>query len=584
MKSLPLLAAAAIVLGAIWWGGATTQAAQAAVLGALGALFVLAPPQHRAPRGFIWLALAWLALASAAFLPAAWFPTPEWRTRLSEAGVMLPTTLTPQPALTLEALAWLIAGLAWAGWLAPDADTRRRIMRVLACGIALIAAAALIAWNKHWHIPGWLSERGFGPFPNRNHTGHVLALGGILALGCAADAARHRLWRALPWLAATAVIGAALIANYSRGGILLFLGAAGLWAAIAAWQRRSWKVATLAAAALLAGAACTLLASHTLSARFTGGGDSQIAFRTLIWRDTLHMIGSATWCGDGLGNFRGLFPFFREASVIQQAVWHPESDWLWLAAENSWLGVVLALALFVVLARDAFPLARGTQRRLRTAALAGAIGAAFHALIDVPAHRPGSALLALFALALARQPEAIAPSAAARWAWRGLGVALLYVAFQFTGVHDELPRAQALAAAGRLADADAAAQRAIERAPLAWQGYYTRAALAAHQGRVLAALEDFRRARLLEPHHVIVPLDEGRLWARLVPALALPAWQDALRRVGPPQDVEIFRAMLQAAPDDPNFRAQLRELVINRPELRQQWNASVPPAEREASQ
>lgn len=581
MKTVPLLAAVAVVLVAICWGGGTTREAQTAVLGALGVLYVLAPARHRLPRGFAWLALAWLALASAAFLPAVWFDAPAWRVRLGEAGVVLPATLTPQPVLTIEALAWLLAGLAWIGWLAPGADLRRTAMRVLAAGIAAIAVVALAAWAAHWRVPGWLSERGFGPFPNRNHFGHVLALGGVLALGCAADAARHRWRRAWPWLLCALACGAALIANHSRGGVLLFLGAVALWGAVAAWQRRSWKIATLAAAALLAGVASVLLASHSLAGRFAGGADSQVGFRVLVWRDTLAMIDAAPWCGSGLGNFRGLFPFFREASVIQQAVWHPESDWLWLAAETSWIGVVLAAAIFAVLARGAFPLARGTQRRLRMAALAGAIGAALHALIDVPAHRPASALLALMVLALARHEPL--REGGSPWLWRAIGAVLLCAAFAMGSVRDELARVDSLVAARDFAGAGAAADRAVARAPLDWQGYYARAAVAANEERVLSALGDFRRARLLEPHHVSVPLAEGRVWARLIPALALPAWEDALRRVGPPQDAEIFGAMLDASPNDPAFRAKLLALTAGRAALREQWMRFAPAAEREAA-
>ena len=159
MKSAPLLAAVGVVLGAIWWGGGTSHAAQAATLGAIGLVFVAAPARTWPTRTFSWLALAWLVLASAAFLPAAWFGSPAWRVRVVEAGIVLPPTLTPQPWLTLDALAWLGAGLAWLGWLGAwqlDSATRRMTMRTLAVGLTLIAAVALIAWMMHTRLPGWL--------------------------------------------------------------------------------------------------------------------------------------------------------------------------------------------------------------------------------------------------------------------------------------------------------------------------------------------------------------------------------------------------------------------------------------------
>jgi len=580
VKIAPMLAAAGIVLGAIAWGGGTTPTAQTAILGAMGALFFFAPASHRLPRGFGWLAVAWLALAAAAFLPASWFAMPEWRVRFSAAGVVFPSTLTPQPALTAHALVWLLAGLAWIGWLAPNADSRRTTMRVVAFGMVAIAAVALIAWAGHARVPGWLSQPSFGPFPNRNHTGHVLALGGILVLGCAVDAARRQRWRAVPWIVGALVIGAALVMNYSRGGVLLLLGAGGVWAALAAWQRRSWKVATLAAAVMLAGAATVLLSSHALAGRFTGGADSQIAFRGLIWKDTLTMVGAAPWCGEGLGNFRQLFPVFRDASVIQQAVWHPESDWLWVAAEMSWLGVVLAAAVFAVMARGAWPFARGTQRQLRLAAFAGAIGAAGHALIDVPAHRPGSALLALMVFALARNDATPSSLAAMRWMWRAVGLVLIGAAVWFSRMGNQQARSEAMLAARNWSEAKTAADRAIQHAPLDWRGYYARAAAEAHQSAVLSAIADFRRARMLEPHQAIVPLEEGRVWARIIPALAFPAWSDALRRVGPPEDEDYFGRMLHAGPNDPAFRARMLTLTEGRPNLREVWRKFVPAEER----
>lgn len=583
MKTARWLAAVAIVLGAIWWGGGTTRVAQGCVLGALGVLFAFAPATHRLPRGFAWLALAWLALTAVAFLPAEWFPTPSWRAELSEAGVVFPATLSPQPVLTFEAMVWLFAGLAWLGWLAPDAHSRKLTMRLLALGVAAIAFVALVAWKLHEPVPGWLSSRGFGPFPNRNHTGHVLALGGLLALGCAADAARRKYTAAVSWLLAAAIIGGALVVNYSRGGIVLFIGAAALWAGLAAWQRRSWKIATLAAAALLAIGAFVLLSSHALAARFAGGENSAIGFRVLIWRDTFGMIRDAPWCGDGLGNFRGLFPFFREASVIQQAVWHPESDWLWLAVETGWLGVALAVLLIAVFVRGVFPLERGTQQRLRCAALAGAIGAALHGLVDVSAHRPGSALLALTLLALARRDVEAAPLPRIAWLWRAAGVALIGASFAWLRSGGDLERAVALADARDFPGARAAADRAVARAPLSWQACYVRGAIAANEGRAMAAMADFRRARLLEPHHVTVPLEEAQVWLRLVPALALPAWEDALRRGGPEREVELFHGMIGAA-SDATMRARLLALTEGRPELRRLWLEKVPREEAERAE
>ena len=575
-----------IALGAIAWGGATERMPQALALGAFGALLALAPARRWPERGFTWPALSLLLLAGSAWWPARWFHATPWRIQAQAAGILLPATHSPQPELSSEALVLLIGGLAWAGWLAAqpwDARSRRLAARVLAGGLIALAVVALAAWCLGRRVPGWLDERGFGPFPNRNHTGHVFALGAVLALGCAGDAARRNRWGALPWIAGAALSVAALAVNYSRGGVLLFFGAAGLWTVLAAWQRRSWKMIALGASALLALSALLLVAGGPFAARFAGGADSQVAFRRFIWQDTLALIHAAPWCGVGLGNFEALFPFYRTASIIQQRVLHPESDWLWLAAETGWPGVALALAALIACVRGAFPLESGTLRRLRSAALAAGFAAAAHGLIDVPAHRLGSVLAALLVLSLARREALRAPaSRGAAALWRGLGLGLMAAAVWWWPASGEMIDAEKLTQAGQFGKAEAAATRALRRAPLDWAAYFTRAEARACAGRALEALADFRRARLLEPHYAGVPLEEGRFWARRTPALALPAWREALRRLSPPEDEAIFGAMFDAAPDDASFRAGLLALTRGRPALELAWFQSAPPAEARA--
>jgi len=584
--TVPLAAAigaAMLVLGAIAWGGATQRLPEAVVLAAIGALLALAPARRWPDRGFLWPALGLLLLAGSAWWPERWFHAASWRVEVEAAGISLPPTHSPQPELSSEAMTLLVAGLAWIGWLAAqpwDPRSRRLAARTLAGGLIALAGFALTAWCLGLRVPGWLDERGFGPFPNRNHTGHVLALGAVLALGCGADPAGRQKWRALPWVGGAAVILAALAVNYSRGGVLLFFGATALWIALIAWQRRSWKMMALGGSALLALSAVLLVAGGPVAARFAGGADSQIAFRRLIWQDTLSLIHAAPWCGVGLGNFEALFPFYRQASVIQQSVLHPESDWLWLASEVGWPGVALALAALFACVRSAFPLERGTLRRFRGAALAAGIAAALHGLIDVPAHRLGSALAALLVLALARREALPAPDSRGAVAlWRGLGLALLAAAAWRWPDFSEMRDAEKLSQAGQFAKAEAAATRALGRAPLDWGAYFTRAGARACSGRTLEALADFRRALLLEPHIAATPLEEGRFWARRTPALALPAWREALRRVSPPEDQAIFAAMVDAAPDDPAFRASLLELAHDRPALQLAWFQTAPPAE-----
>lgn len=584
--------AAVLMLGAIAWGGTTTPLAQVVILAGLGLLWLIAPARRAPGRGFAVCAFGLLALGTLAWLPATWFATESWRRGLGAVGIPLPLTLSPQPWLTAEAMLWLVMGLAWMSWLLGQGwtgATRVMIARMLAGGMVLISLAALVAWAAHYSIPGWLSERGFGPFPNRNHTGHVLALGGMLALGCAADAGRRERAKALPWLIGAGAILIALVANYSRGGLLLFFGAIVLWAGLEAWQRKSWKTLAVGASLVLVLFSIVLLRGDAFAGRFAGGADSQVAFRAFIWRDTLALIHASPWCGSGLGNFTALFPLFRNLSVNQQSVLHPESDWLWLAAETGWFGVVFAVALAFVVLRGAFPFVSGSRRHLRGAAWAGAVAALLHAGIDVPGHRVGSAFLALFVMILARREEEKGAETSPR---RPSGSGLAVVASRLCGMAalgasvwclsqmpDSAARAELLSRGGRYPEAELAADRALVRAPLAWHAYFTRGGARACQGRNLEALADFRRARTLEPHYAGVPFEEGRFWLQTQPLLALTVWGEALRRLPSPEDEALYGAMLGDAPDDAEFRAALLNLAHGRPALRLQWFLFVPPAE-----
>ena len=578
--------AAILAVVAVACGGATTRPAQVVTLVGLGLLWLLAPARRLPGRGFVATACGLIVLAAMAWLPAGWFALEPWRHGLQAVGIELPETLSPQPWLSAEALLWLVVGLGWVAWLlgqAWDPAARAIGVRVLAGGIVLIAATALIAWWLHFSVPGWLSDRGFGPFPNRNHTGHVFALGGMLALGCAADAARRNWRKAAPWFVGTGVILVALVFNYSRGGLLLFVGAAVIWAALAAWQRKSWKKLAIGASFVLVLVSLVLIGGGAFAARFAGGEDSQVAFRVLIWRDTLALIHASPWCGAGLGNFSTLFPLYRHLSVSQQSVLHPESDWLWLATELGWLGVALALGAAFCVLRGAFPFAPGSRRRLRGAALAAALAALLHSAIDVPEHRLGAALTALFVMVLARNDAPAMPaSRMAAACSRVFGVIALGAAVILLRLPDDTTQAEMLSQAGRFAEAEAAAGRALVRAPLDWRAFFTRAGARACRGRVLEGLADFRRARTLEPHYAGVPFEEGRFWMQSQPALALTVWREALRRVQTPEDEELYRAMLAAAPDNADFRTQLLALAQSRPPLQLEWFHVAPPAEARA--
>ncbi|MEO6739092.1 MAG: O-antigen ligase family protein [Chthoniobacteraceae bacterium] len=575
--------AAGLIIAAIFMGGATERVPQGIVLATMGVLILIAPPAAWADRKWTAAVLGLLALAAVATLPAGWFYTASWRSAVSELDIVLPATLSPQPRVTLEAWLLLGAGITWMGWLMAspwDSASRRIAAQWFVCGMLVLAVVVLVQWRTGWRPPGWLSAEGHGPFPNRNHTAHVLALGAVLAVGCAADAMRRGLARVVPWLLAACVILAALATTYSRGGIIMVFWALGLWNVSVAWTRKSWKILLLGLSALFFVASAMLVFGGPVAARFAGTAPSGVDFRFRIWSDAFVLAADSPWCGAGLGNFAALFPFYRTASVIQSSVIHPESDWLWLVAEAGWLAAALALAAVAFALAGAFPNRRGTQRRLRSTALAASLAAVLHGFVDVPGHRLGSVLAALFVMVLARRDVVpLAASRAAAAMWRTLGLALVLLAMWWLNVPDDEARAEALSREGKFSAAADRASRAIAREPLGWRAYFTRAVALGSQGKVLAAVEDFRRARLLEPHHTVIPIEEGRFWLGLQPELAFVAWEEALRRTKDQDAREIFAHIGRMVPDDAAFRARLLGLVAARDPLQIDWFLSVPAEE-----
>jgi tetratricopeptide (TPR) repeat protein len=108
--------------------------------------------------------------------------------------------------------------------------------------------------------------------------------------------------------------------------------------------------------------------------------------------------------------------------------------------------------------------------------------------------------------------------------------------------------------------------RALGWAPLDWELYFLRALGKIGRKWPSDAVDDFRRARYLEPNAVDLPFQEGMVWMPTRPIIAMTAWREALRRAGP-QRARLYATMLRTAKDYPAVIRALERVSPGQPDL-----------------
>jgi O-antigen ligase len=575
---------------AVLLGGATAKWAEGIVVAFLGLFLIFQPPK----RSLGWLTnlvfLAFALCAAAAFLPHTWFQTPQWRNAMTQdLGIVLPNTLSPQPWISGGCFLSLFAGMCWLYRVASqelELRAARFQLRLFAMGVVFVAALSILLYLLHVAPDFWNNARGFGPFPNRNQTADLFGISSVLILASAQDDIRYRRKGWIFWAIALVIVVAAIILNFSRAGVVLLVAASAVWVAAVALRLGFSKgnVAvriSLAASFLLLLLTALLLTGGQTLARFHlqkfAGTDVNADFRWSIFHDAWRMLRSSPWAGVGLGNFEPVFAVFRDASRANTRSLHPESDWLWVWAELGWVAIPLILLGAALLVRRVAPLQAGTNQRFRLAALIGALMFALHGLIDVSGHRVGTAYSALFLLGLSlHRPSKLALSNTISWTFRIFGLALLAIGASWivsTRNMAMLPGSVGVANAKQLATVASRGfnftesidltTQALVWAPLDWELYFLRAtAEVAQHSPTAQALDDFRRARFLEPNSYTVPFQEGFAWLHRRPELAAMAWREALQRAGA-QRPDIFRSIIyQANLADPAARKVIEQLAL----------------------
>jgi O-antigen ligase len=568
---------------ACFLGGATEKWSEGMVVALLGLILLTNPPRFSLGRNLNLIFLAVVACAATAFLPASWFLHPVWRLSLeNDFNISLAQTLSPQPWISLGYFVSFLAGLSWLYYVsALDRELRevRQLLRRFAVGIILLAALCITLDWAQTSLPFWHNQRGFGPFPNRNQTANLFGLTGVMILACGQDDIRHSRMRWIFWLLGYAIIVTAILLDFSRAGILILVAGSALWLGVFALRNLSpARIALGLSALLILLTAMLVFGGQTLERfhlRAGTPGDINTDLRWAIFHDALQLIRASPWCGIGLGNFDGIFAIFRDASLTGARTIHPESDWLWLWAEVGWPMILLVIGGIAILVWRVFPLHEGTNQRFRLAALIAAVLFVFHGLVDVSGHRVGTAFAGIFLLGMAlHRPAHLHLSSWVSRVFRLIGLVLFIcgtawlIATRYEmplpgaiGVENEMQKASAASQGRNFGETIQRTTHALTWAPLKWQLYFSRALGKFGAKRPPAdVLDDFRRARFLEPNAYEVPYEEGIVWLAREPSLAIAAWQEALRRVGV-QRLEIYGHMLAlASPRNPAVRRGLEEI------------------------
>ncbi|MBE7496418.1 MAG: O-antigen ligase family protein [Verrucomicrobiaceae bacterium] len=603
--SVPMLV---ILLGA---GREAWSKGLAALL--LGALMIAFPMRRRLPRIPL-LGLLAVALAPGlAFLPKAFQGVAAWRETLEQSqGLALPSTVTPQPWVTLEAWLQLALCAAWLGWALGrgfSSDQRRTMLRVLAGGSVLVCVLTILEARGVVRVPWWPRNplewgEGFGPFANRNHISSLAAMACVLCAAAAYDAHRRKERSWMLFSAGFFPPVAAIFMNSSRAGLLLLFFGMTLWLGTSAMRKGFFKKMAVSASLIFMAAAVMFIADSGLAARLEQQGYQQAlssGARVALYRDTLVLLGSAPWLGIGLGNFDTVFALATRVQDPRSRALHPESDLLWFMIEGGLITLVPMLMVLLWILRSTGPWSgrkskgrsHRQDRRLRnTAAIILCLGLV-HGLIDVPVHGLGYASLMALLAGIALRPRRLPRpggtaeklgSLAVGTAALALGVTWLMVGFGrpvMPGTSSAAmlrAKARELAATGSLADALPLLDAAMAMRPLDYALHFERAQTRLRLGHAHdEVLQDFTRARALEPHFAYMCYNEGVDWLPYRPEYAILGWREFLKRLpeAGPGLHGYFRQMLQHAQSFPDLRQQLWSLASTSLDLKLEYLATI---------
>lgn len=568
-------------------GGGTLLFGQAFALLFIGICLLISPPLYGLSRTlnlcftafFIWIALS--------FLPLPDFLSSDWKHLLRDAFQFdIASSLTPQPRLSLD---WAMLYLACGSWLylCLSWTTGHRIRRALYWTIcvvtALLAGGVIVGELMGWMYP--LTEASilkiksayhFTYFPNRNQTSLVMAMGAVIAYGLFVEALKnHRMVSLIASLLLTLVHVVCLAFIASRAGVLL--GFMGIGILSLRYLRspitRNYSFAALGIFSLLL---LGFMVSGTQSSQrvlaLIFDFDLLGGYRSLIYQDTLDLIADFAFAGVGLGNFEYVISHYRFLSIADRTVIHPESDWLWLAAETGLVGFCLAIAITATLASKLkwhFWSHKGETLRVTGTVVLCLFF--LHTLFDVSAHRFGTFALAVFIYGLARdRAEILVFHPSVRWLWRGIGCVLIgfgilwaHAAYTGTPNHHSLVESALDNSSELLKDQDYTTlevnlEQARNWLPLHWKTQFFSGIQTLRETRSPElANAFFKRAVFQNKTNESVALSVGSLLIRIDFQRAYPYFRDAIALSPEAKKAATLGEMLQAVNAHPNSQTFL---------------------------
>ncbi len=298
---------------------------------------------------------------------------------------------------------------------------------VIGGGIALLALAQDLFGNGmiYWTVPTYGNAAVSGPFICHSHYAQFMSLSigsalglllvklhesfarGPVALADVADRLSSPELRAVWYLAAVVVVGAATIfLSLSRGGMVSLLIAGCFTGLVMASRRtlrgRGWVLTLLALAAfavvLYIGFDAVYERLATLRSQRGYGG------RWEIVKNLVSSFARFPVLGTGLGTHEVVYPMFERSLDVEHLVAsHAENEYAQAAEEMGFLGLGLVLAFLVIIWRAYAHSVRRLRLPIRSAAFGlgfGLLAVLVHSFSDFGQHLPANHCLTAVTCAL----------------------------------------------------------------------------------------------------------------------------------------------------------------------------------------